>query len=585
MINMSFIKNIFFLLILLFGFTVQAQIYIDGNFDDWQGVPVMTDPIGDDGVTNIDFGEIQISNDDQNLYVRFTVNKEINLQSDNSLRLSIDTDNNVSTGTSYDGMGVDLRFDFGDRDGNAYLSNGNFEVYHTDIGLISAKTVTDEVFEFSLDRTKSIEGQALFSGNTIRISIADQANSGDKIPDNSGGIFYTFTDNDVETKQYYLQKSPESDLRVMSFNVLQDGLFDNGKFTNFKRIFRATRPDIIGFQEIYDHSSGLVADKIEAMMPNENGEVWYDSDLGPDIHCISRFPILQSIKVVGSSNSQGNGAFLIDLPFLNEDLLLIVAHLPCCENNYGRQQEVDAIMAFIRNAKNGSGPINLDPDSPIMIIGDMNFVGDSQNLQTLLDGNIIDESEFGSDFTPDWDGTGLDDLTPYTTDTPAAFTWYSEYSSYGPGRIDLMLYTGSQMVADNSYALFTKTMLQDTLLAYELYPNDVGSASDHLPIIGDFSFNNAIPVALKETDNALQFQLQPNPATSSVVLRYSENLDNRIEIKMFDNLGRFVQSLNHSVVANRNELAVNLENVASGTYFIQLIDGDRISIEKLIITK
>ena len=157
---------------------------------------------------------------------------------------------------------------------------------------------------------------------------------------------------------------------------------------------------------------------------------------------------------------------MIDIPNLAEDLLFIVAHTPCCGNDAARQVEVDAIMAFLRDAKAGTGNLQLAENAPVIIAGDMNFVGNAQQLETLLTGDIINTFPYGNDFEPDWDGSDLIDSRPYTTGLPMAFTWYREASSFSPGRLDFTIYTGSNLTLKNNYALFTDALPQDLSLIH-----------------------------------------------------------------------------------------------------------------------
>ena len=80
----------------------------------------------------------------------------------------------------------------------------------------------------------------------------------------------------------------------------------------------------------------------------------------------------------------GNGAFLMDLSskYIGE-LLIVGAHPPCCDNDNTRQREIDAIMAFVRNSKNGTGPIPISNEIPILITYDMNLVEIASALSNL----------------------------------------------------------------------------------------------------------------------------------------------------------------------------------------------------------
>ena len=91
-------------------------------------------------------------------------------------------------------------------------------------------------------------------------------------------------------------------------------------------------------------------------------------------------------------------------------------------------------------------------DAPLFIVGDFNFVGTVQNIKTILTGDIVDNDEYGSDFTPDWDGTSLADAAPYVTGFPANYTWSQSRSSYNTGRLDFIIYSDSEVKVFNSFA-------------------------------------------------------------------------------------------------------------------------------------
>jgi len=196
---------------------------------------------------------------------------------------------------------------------------------------------------------------------------------------------------------------------------------------------------------------------------------------------VSRYRITEAFEITG------NGAFLIDLrPTYDKDLLFIDAHTPCCSYDRDRQLEIDAFMAFIRDAKAPGGRLDLVPETPIVIVGDMNLVGYRQQLETMLTGNIVNVGTYGPSFTPDWDGSDFEDAKPRQTDLPLNITWYDEGSSFWPGRLDYVIYSGSVMEVGNSFVAFTPGMPTDTLTAYGLQADDALRASDHVPVVADF---------------------------------------------------------------------------------------------------
>ena len=92
---------------------------------------------------------------------------------------------------------------------------------------------------------------------------------------------------------------------------------------------------------------------------------------------------------------------LIDVPdTLGGDVFFINSHLSCCGNDAARQDQVDEMMAWIVQNEG-----NLTVNTPIVYAGDLNLVGYAQQLETLLEGDIVQTQTYGQGGMPDWDGT------------------------------------------------------------------------------------------------------------------------------------------------------------------------------------
>jgi hypothetical protein len=76
-------------------------IAIDGNFADWAGVPVL-DSDGGDNPTGVDIGDIQIANDENNLYIRSTFPNNLS----QSTYIALDVDENAATGFDVFSLGL-----------------------------------------------------------------------------------------------------------------------------------------------------------------------------------------------------------------------------------------------------------------------------------------------------------------------------------------------------------------------------------------------------------------------------------------------------------------------------------------------
>lgn len=507
-------RNYIILFFSLFINFIHAQsIVLDEVYDDWtNNVTTYLDKKGDGNTSGIDLTDVKLGNDDRFLFVFFDISKEINIQEGNNVNIYIDIDNSLSTGLNKNGIGADIVYNFGIRKGQVYRNNNVFDVFHDDIGLITSPTVTSDRFEMSVSRNISLGSIQITMGSKIKVILSDENPNGDKAPDYNGGYEYIMDNSKVFLPFPFAIKKPNpKEIRIVSYNVLKDNLFSASLRQNYRRIFQAVEPDIIGFCEIYDNDGEQTVALIETFLPSSGNQKWYHASVNPDIRVVSRYPIVNSRSI------DGNGAFHINLG--DRQLLYIVAHLPCCSNDNDRQAEVDKIMAFIRGVKFGISPFNIPINSPIIIVGDMNLVGKKQQLTTFLTGEIANNSSFGPDFRPDWDNTDLEDAKPYTTNLPFTFTWYNDFGSYSAGRLDYVIYTGSQMKLNNSYALWSPALSTVELSNLGLQRDDVPRASDHLPVIADFDMSGVtsssyereeLPFSFSQKNGQLIFDSKSN---------------------------------------------------------------------------
>lgn len=565
----------------------QERTLVDGIFEEWGQQPVQyTDAAGDGGASGVDFGDLKIHHDDEFIFLFLETGVELNLQDENDITMYLDTDNSPATGFSINGIGADLVYTLGDRSGSFFESGNSVSISHPDIGLVTAPTVTSDRFEIAVRRDINLSGTPVFQGNEVKVVVRDNVLNGDMIPSLNEEIEYSFsTDTLGPLPAYSFQKKQASDLRILSYNVLSDGLFDQARIPAFTRILQAIQPDIIGFTEIYNYSPAQVATQLESILSSAPGQQWYYARQGPDCHAISRYPILASALIPGYNQGSGNGAFLIEVPGIEPDMLLIVAHPPCCSNNSGRQTEVDLIMEFVRESKAGNGPIPLALDAPIVIVGDMNLVGDFRQLETLLTGNINDEASYGQDFTPDWDNSNFLDSHPYITGSPFSFTWYREGSSFSPGRLDFIIYSGSNLLLNNRFSLFTPSLPQDSLNTYSLLADDVVLASDHLPIVADFELKNLTSHSDLLPNQGLGIlSVHPNPSLGKAELSIRIDHSELVVVQLLAADGEEVAML-HQQYLPPGEHTVQLDTSAipAGMYVVHVKTSRGSDSKKIVI--
>ncbi|MCK4654641.1 MAG: T9SS type A sorting domain-containing protein [Candidatus Cloacimonetes bacterium] len=571
-----------------------ARIWMEGKFTDWDSLSTLySDTIGDQATGDLDFGELKIANDERFLFLYIEIGEELNIQNDNLISLYLDTDNNENTGIQINGIGADVKWDFGDRQGIFFIASNSYTIYHEHIGIVTAPTVSSNIFEIAIDRTSTPFGYNLFPENSFKIIFHDAGPGQDFLPNSGETISYDFDETPLEPiTEISLQRAPDTDFRVLTYNVLVNSIFEPSLYETYDRILSAINPDIIGFQEIYDHTAQEVQALVESMLPSGPEEQWYCSLIyNDDVYAVSRFPILESHEINKS------GAFLIDLSSQYDcQLLFIVAHLSSGNQNIERQLEIDELMAFIREAKEPGGVLELVENTPILISGDLNLVGYAQQLETLLTGEIVNP-QFGPSFSPDWDGSDFGDLTPRQTELLMYYTWFSESSSYSPGRLDFMIYSDYVLASENSFVLFTPEMEADTLAAYGLFSDDVTNASDHLPVVSDFkvldtssAMDNSIP------DNNTYVINYPNPFKPSEASRspattisfsIPENSKDA-EIVIYNVKGHKIKK--YSIFNNQSSIVWNGTDesgkpVSSGIYFYQLRSGDIEISKKMLLMK
>lgn len=551
------------------------QISIDEDYSDWETVPSYSnEETGDAGSGDIDFTDFKITNDDRFIYLYLELDSEILLQQNHNITLLIDTDNDPATGQAYSGIGYELSYNMGQREGEVYLSTQT-SINSYDIGLVSAPTVTSNRFEIKINRDAEINGEPLFKFDSISLLFRSQSSGGDIVPDSPSAYSYTFIANTYEDEFYSLDRHDADDLRFMSYNVLRDNLFEPNVRENYDRIFKAIQPDIIGFQEIYNHSGQETADLIREFLGGE----WFHGDVGNDNLIVSRYPIINETAIMG------NAAYLLDLG--QYQVFVIVAHPPCCGNDEGRQEEIDAFMAFLRDSKTGGG-FDLEDQAPIVIMGDMNLVGLNRQVKTLLEGDIEDEATYSEGFNPDWDGTPLEDTKPSNPGLPTTFTWYSENSAFSAGRLDYIVYSNSVFELGNHFSLHTKTTPQDKLDLFSLERDDTFKASDHLPLVADFrrsqtTSSNARPDIPNQAELNQNF---PNPFNPSTEISYALPNPEFVSLEVFDISGRKVATLVNGIrKEGRHTARWNANSAASGIYLYRLKTSEQLFTRQMVLIK
>ena len=550
-------------------------IVIDGLFDDWQEVPVtITDPEGDYNYD--DWAELKITNDDDFIFFKISLHSEETLlQNWNNFYLYIDADRDSLTGHPFRGLGVELAWHFGYRTGQYFEQDGIIDLWQNDITLRQAPTVTSTEFEIAIARGSFV----LSDPDSIAVIFSSFYDTGDYMPDSWGGVVYQLDTTVVGPAEPILLE--KTGTRLVTYNTLYTGILEPDRQPKFQRIIQALDPDIIALQE---HSEwNEIGDIISSWFPEDT---WYQGYTFRDLVVLSKYPIINQANLISSERTMC--ALLQTDDPINPYLLILNSHFSCCDNDDDRQEQVDELVQVLREWRlNDNGPFDLPEGTPMFHVGDFNFVGYREQIETVTAGNIQDEGNYGSDFPLDWDGTAITDLFSRQTHKRMAYTWRSDGSSFNPGKLDYVLYTDSNLSILNHFVLNTLAMPDSILNEWELEAEDTNEASDHLPRIVDFMVTD-LGIA-GELDLPQQYILShpyPNPFNPQVMIPITMAREALIQLRIYDIHGRLVISIADDVLpAGKKLFSWDGSQYPSGVYIVRCQAGHVMQTEKIILLK
>ncbi len=90
-----------------------------------------------------------------------------------------------------------------------------------------------------------------------------------------------------------------------------------------------------------------------------------------------------------------------------------------------------------------------------------------------------------------------------------------------------------------------------------------------------------IPVAFADD----VFALFPNPAGNEINLEFFQQEDADVQVTVFDAAGKAAVRENHTVVKGDNRMTLDVSRLAPGTYFVQVLNGDKVSTRRLIVQR
>jgi endonuclease/exonuclease/phosphatase family metal-dependent hydrolase len=544
---------------------------IDGRFDDWDARPALLhDPAGDGGPSGVDFRTLRVESDREWIYISFDTEAEHLIQSDNPLTLYIDTDVSSTTGTQFGGIGAELIWRFGRRTGQVHLGTSTTTVRHADIGYIPAPSMTSSRFEFALRRDAVINGRKLFSNGSIRLFLHADEDGGDRMPDGDGGVTVRLQDVAApRLTERTLEATAPGSVRIVGWNVEQNGLLDPARRPIFERMLRAMRPDVMCFQECFELSAGQVQTMIAETMSPPEGRHWRALKTGNGNVMVTHLDIEGDWLV---QQGYRQAAYYLRTPG-GKPLLVINAHLRCCGADDKRREEVDGVIAFVRDARTPGDRIDVEHGTPILMVGDFNLVGDRAQLHTLLTGDIMDNATYGPGFAPDWDGGHWTELPPVHPTSLFTWTWYDTKSTFSPGKLDYVLYTASVMDVTQHLVMNTRDMSDAQLNRHGLHRDDAIEASDHMARVVDVAWKQTSGRGALDAPAAPDIgELYPQPARDVLHVGVHGRAGAGASLALRDILGRtLLQSSFVHEQDGQSGQVLTLDGLPAGTYMLTVI--------------
>ena len=432
-----------------------CELVVDGRLDEWP-----------DSVCSGSLPGAAVREAGDRLIFCLVLSSPISLQRNNDLVLVLDADADPETGRPLGGVGAEVVWHFGKRTGEIHRAARVEKITAYDLGMVTAPTTAASAFEVSLD-PEMPELYPLLTAPVLNWAVLSK----DKVAAN-GSLAWKNEPYDAAGGTSPPPAGPA--VRVLSYNVLRNGIVREPAL--YDRILRALRPDIIALQEVYGADTPTLAERFGKIL----GGDWAVT-AHADLVVASRYPLLASRPVLG------NLAVVVDLTAtpIEAPLRLLNLHLPASRRDRERQWEADALIAFLRDSGQGEDPF-ASPSSPLVVLGDFNFVGDPGQLDTLLRGAIVNRERFGADFPPDNDGTDLTDLVPRHSSAPEVYTWWAKggKAPYYPGRLDFILYSDATL-SPSGFILRSESLGSAVLDSLKLERFDTSRASDHLPLVID----------------------------------------------------------------------------------------------------
>ncbi len=492
------------------------RIVIDGNFDDWAGIPQAV--VRPSSKPLAGFREVRLTHDASAIYflVDFDRIFSVTEAADETCQILLDADGRADTGSTERQLsGVDLVLELSpaNSQGIVVRSNrpgaGKLTAY--DIGFLSQPTYAAQRFEIRLDRRpQASRASPRFEGQRFKAKLVLLNSSGAVIGETENlthelsPLARTAPARNKPPREDPLRRPPGESLRVLNWNVSGRSLLDRPD--RFLRILAALEPDLVLFDELSRDATAAEMEKFFSRLPaSASARPWHIAlgTSGGRQRCLiaARHPVAPAkalewveyptkereeiLRETGDSGArqqlekifaEGVAAAGAQIEIGKNRLLAVSVDLSCCATRPGgredhiRQMEVAAIHAAVRRAMADY------PPSALVLGGDFNLVGLRGPLDAMRAGL-------------DLDGSALAFGTPLRLDGISSVTWFQRGSRFPPARLDYLLYSDSSLSVAKTFVFNSRDLAERWRLSHNLKVEDSEAASDHFPMVTDFQWS------------------------------------------------------------------------------------------------
>jgi len=456
------------------SFSLKGQstqpIIMDGFFEDWAAFPGFMDTEGDG--EELDLIKYSLAYDHENLYLYFENSTEIDLFDGTDLKIYLNLDGLVNTGVSTNSIGAEMVLDFAKKEISwHYLPTPKTQTMSS-FNMLALPTYTSKEFEIAIPILKDEYWNTLLKSEIINIQFIGKRETEDYLPNLGESIPENISKIQPPLQLDSVKNKPENSIRLLHYNTLHDGITNTERKTEFKKLVKALNPDIISFNELWETTEVQALSFLNSCFPNEN---WSAKKVSGNITC-TKFQVDEWF-VPSKGDRIIGGLFTVKLPSDTFQIYHTNMHLSCCAKDSQRKGQILANNLFVDSLKT-SGTLNLN--IPMLISGDMNLVGYKDQYLNLVNGN-----DFSNQV--DYDNSPLLDVCPKALNSLKAQTWRDVKSKYPPGRLDYVFISDSNAEVVQSFVFDTETLTEKDLKKFNLNKNTTTKASDHLPLVVDFS--------------------------------------------------------------------------------------------------